>query len=124
MAKVLGIGGIFFKAQDKAALAAWYARVLGIQMEEWGGAMLSPDGMAAHKGACTVFSPFAADTKYFAPSTKDFMINFAVDDLEGMLARAAEHGVQPISRNDDFNGRFAHVVDPEGNKIELWEPKE
>jgi predicted enzyme related to lactoylglutathione lyase len=124
MAKVLGIGGVFFKARDPAALAAWYKDVLGMAFEDWGGAILRPDAMAAHAGAATVFSPFKADTDYFAPSSKDFMINLAVDDLDGVLARCAEHGVAPLKPVlDDANGRFAHIMDPDGNKIELWQPK-
>jgi predicted enzyme related to lactoylglutathione lyase len=112
MARVIGIGGIFFKSRDKKALTEWYGRVL------------RPDAMANHPGAATVFSPFASDTTYFAPSTKDYMINFAVDDLEGMLGRAAQHGVIASWRDDNApNGKFAHIVDPEGNKVELWEPK-
>ena len=78
MAKVLGIGGIFFKAKDPAALINWYRDVIGLQIEDWGGVVLRPEAMAAHPGAATVFSPFKADTKYFEPSTKDFMINLAV----------------------------------------------
>ena len=123
MAQVLGIGGIFFKARDPAALSKWYADVLGIEMLDWGGAFLTPEAMAAHPGAGTVFSPFKADTTYFAPSTKEFMINFAVDDLDGVLARAAQHGVTATVMPDEPNGRFAHIVDPDGTKIELWEPK-
>jgi predicted enzyme related to lactoylglutathione lyase len=123
MAKVLGVGGIFFKARDPAALRQWYTDALGIEMHDWGGAVLLPDAMAAHPGAATVFSPFKADTTYFEPSTKDFMINLAVDDLDGMLARLKQHGVDAKVLPDEPNGRFAHLVDPEGTKIELWEPK-
>jgi predicted enzyme related to lactoylglutathione lyase len=80
--------------------------------------------MAAHPGAGTVVSFFKTDTDYFAPSSKDFMFNFAVDDLDGMLARAKTEGVEPVKLFDDEpNGRFAHIVDPEGTKIELWQPK-
>lgn len=123
MAKVLGIGGVFFKAKDPAALRQWYRDVLGIDVTEWG-AILTPDAMAAHPGAATIFSPFKADTDYFAPSTRDFMINFAVDDLDGVLARAREHGVEPVKTfPEEANGRFAHIIDPEGVKIELWQPK-
>ncbi len=123
MARVLGLGGLFFKAADPAATRAWYDRVLGIPAEEWG-AFFTPDAAAAHPGAGTVFSPFAADTDYFAPSDKEFMFNLMVDDLDGMLARAAEHGVEPVKVfPDEANGRFAHLMDPDGRKIELWEPK-
>ena len=123
MARVLGVGGIFFKARDPAAQRKWYADALGIEMQDWGGAVLMPDGMAGHPGAATVFSPFSADTTYFEPSTKEFMINLAVDDLDGILARLKAHGVETKVLPDEPNGRFAHVVDPEGTKIELWEPK-
>jgi predicted enzyme related to lactoylglutathione lyase len=71
-----------------------------------------------------VFSPFKADTGYLLPSSKDFMINLAVDDLDGVLERCAKHGVRPVKRfEDDANGRFAHVLDPDGTKIELWQPR-
>lgn len=123
MAKVLGIGGIFFKAKDPAALQAWYRDVLGLDMQDWGGAVLLPEAMAAHPGAASVFSPFKQDTTYFAPSTKEFMLNFAVDDLDGMLASCAKHGVDAKVMPDEPNGRFAHISDPEGTRIELWQPK-
>jgi len=122
MARVLGVGGVFFKAKDPTALADWYRDVLGLDMQGWGGAFFTPDGMAAHPGAGTVFSPFAADTDYFAPSTREFMINLAVDDLDGLLARCAKHGLEAEVSADDSNGRFAHILDPEGTKIELWQP--
>ncbi len=123
MASVLGVGGVFFKSNDPAGLTAWYRDVLGLKVEEWGGVVFTPDAMAAHPGAGTVFSPFAADTTYFDPSTKDFMINLAVDDLDGILASCAEHGVEATMFPDQPNGRFAHIVDPEGTKIELWQPR-
>ena len=98
MARVLGIGGVFFKARDKAALNAWYRDVLAIDLQDWGG-FFTPEAMAAQPGAGTVFSLFASDTDYFAPSTKDFMINFLVDDLDGVLARCRAHGVTPIKNS-------------------------
>jgi predicted enzyme related to lactoylglutathione lyase len=123
MAKILGLGGLFFKSADPAAMRAWYGDVLGMPFEEWGMAF-TPDAAAAHPGAATVFSPFGADTDYFAPSNKEFMFNLMVDDLDGILARCAEHGVKPIKiAPDEGMGRFAHIMDPEGRKIELWEPK-
>jgi predicted enzyme related to lactoylglutathione lyase len=122
MAKVLGLGGLFFKSADPAAMREWYTRVLGIAVEEWG-AFFTPDAAAAHPGAGTVFSPFKADTDYFAPSQKEFMFNLMVDDLDAMLGRCAEHGVEPVKTFDpEPNGKFAHIMDPEGRKIELWEP--
>jgi predicted enzyme related to lactoylglutathione lyase len=123
MSKVLGIGGLFIKSADPAATRDWYGRVLGIAMEEWG-AVFSPDAAAAHPGAATVFAPFKADSDYFAPSTHDYMINLMVDDLAGILERCAEHGVTPVGDMlAEGNGRFAHIMDPDGRKIELWEPK-
>ena len=123
MARVLGIGGVFFKAKDPGALAGWYREVLGLEVEDWGGVVFTPEAMAAHPGAGTVFSPFRADTTYFAPSTREFMVNLAVDDLDGILASCAMHGVVANVHPDEPNGRFAHILDPEGTKIELWQPR-
>jgi predicted enzyme related to lactoylglutathione lyase len=124
MAKVLGLGGLFFKTNDGEALREWYSRVLGLTFEDWGGVLFLPDVAAAHPGAGTVFNPFAASTDYFAPSTKEFMFNLMVDDLAAILARCREHGVTPVATFEDQpNGHFAHILDPEGRKIELWEPK-
>lgn len=124
MAKVLGIGGLFFKTADGEKLRAWYGRVLGLEFADWGGVVFTPDAAAAHPGAGTVFSPFKADTDHFAPSDKEFMFNLMVDDLDGALARAKAEGVEPVKvYPDEANGRFAHIMDPEGRKIELWEPK-
>ena len=122
MASVLGLGGVFFKAKDPVALIGWYRDVLGLEVEDWGGVVFKPAAMAAQPGAGTVFSPFASDTGYFAPSTKEFMLNLAVDDLDGILARCAEHGVEATIQPDESMGRFAHILDPEGTKIELWQP--
>ena len=122
MPKVLGLGGLFFKSQDPAATNEWYASVLGIEIGPWG-IIFTPEAAAAHPGAATVFSPFKADTDYFAPSDKEFMFNLMVDDLDAMLARCAEHGVVPVKTFDpEANGKFAHIMDPEGRKIELWQP--
>jgi predicted enzyme related to lactoylglutathione lyase len=123
MPKVLGLGGLFFKSADPAACREWYGKVLGLPFEEWG-MVFTPDAAAAHPGAVTVFSPFKAETDYFEPSDKEFMFNLMVDDLDGILARAAEHGVYPVKTfPDDYNGPFAHIIDPEGRKIELWQPR-
>lgn len=124
MAQVIGVGGIFFKANDPAATREWYGRVLGIPFEDWGGVVFLPETAAAHPGSGTVFSPFKAQTEYFAPSAERFMINLMVDDLAAMLERCAREGVQPVMQIlDEPNGRFAHIMDPDGRKIELWEPK-
>lgn len=124
MAKVMGLGGLFFKSADSAAFREWYSRVLDLSFEDWGGVVFTPAVAAAHPGAATVFSPFASESEYFAPSDKDYMFNLMVDDLDGILARCAEHGVEPVHITpDEGMGRFAHIIDPEGRKIELWEPK-
>jgi predicted enzyme related to lactoylglutathione lyase len=124
MAKVLGLGGLFFKSADPAATRAWYTRVLGIEFMDWGGTVFAPQDAAAQPGAGTVFSPFEAASDYFAPSSEPFMINLMVDDLAAMLARCADHGIEPIlTMFGEANGDFAHVMDPEGRKLELWQPK-
>ena len=119
---ITGIGGVFFKARDPKALAAWYRDVLGMPLERWGGAMLRYD--APQHPPVLTWNAFAATTNYFAPSTADFMINYAVDDMDAFLARLETKGVAILKRqDDDQNGRFAWILDPEGHKIELWEPK-
>jgi predicted enzyme related to lactoylglutathione lyase len=124
MARILGLGGLFFKSADADGVRDWYARVLGLEFHPWGGTVFTPDVAAAQPGAGTVFSPFGSDTDYFAPSDRDFMFNLMVDDLDAMLARCAEHGVDPVKTfPPEANGRFAHIMDPEGRKIELWEPR-
>lgn len=117
MQRVRGIGGIFFKAKDPAALSAWYRDRLGVPVEDWGGASFVADGGHA------IWNPFKADTTYFAPSTASFMLNFRVDDLAAMLAQLREAGaeVMPGVEESEF-GKFGWVMDPEGNKIELWQP--
>ena len=123
MARVLGLGGLFFKAADPAATRDWYARVLGIEFDSWGGTVFDPTDAAAHPGAGTVFCPFDADTGYFAPSQSDMMFNLMVDDLAAMLERCADEGVEPYGPVlDEANGRFAHIIDPDGRKVELWQP--
>ena len=121
MARVTGIGGIFFKCEDPKKLSEWYRRVLGLAVEDWGGALFRPDSEGPPH---LVWGPFPRDSGYFAPSARDCMINLAVDDLDGMIARLKEHGVEILGRDDsDPNGRFAWFLDPADTKIELWEPK-
>jgi catechol 2,3-dioxygenase-like lactoylglutathione lyase family enzyme len=122
--KIIGVGGIFFKCADPDATRDWYTRVLGLAFENWGGLVFDPALAAAHPGAGTVFSPFKADTDYFGPAEAQFMINLMVDDLDAILSHAAEHGVVPVeTMPDDYNGRFAHLIDPDGRKLELWQPR-
>lgn len=119
---VTGIGGVFVKSKDPKALAAWYRDVLGVPVEAWGGAALRYDA-PGHPPAAA-WSAFPQDTDYMAPSTREVMINFAVDDLDAMAARLKAKGVVILKRDDkDPSGRFAWILDPDGTKIELWEPR-
>jgi len=125
MAKVTGIGGIFFKSKsDPAQLAAWYQKHLGLSLEPWGGAILRwPDDHAEDKGL-TVWSVAKSDTKWFAPSEASFMINYRVDHLDELLVSLRSAGIEIIKGPDlEDNGKFAWILDPDGNKVELWEPK-
>ena len=121
MARITGVGGIFVKSPDPNALSAWYRDVLGIELSEWGGAMFRAD--APSHPQFVLWSPFAADTKYYDPSKREFMVNFAVDDIDAMLAAVEAKGVEVLGRQEESYGRFAWIMDPDGTKIELWEPK-
>ncbi|MGD0191828.1 MAG: VOC family protein [Rhizomicrobium sp.] len=121
MARITGFGGVFFKCADPKALAEWYRDILGIEIEDWGGALLKrdPDG-PPH----VVWAPFSSDTKYFQPSTRELMINFAVDDLDDFVGALTGKGVEVLGRDDNESmGKFAWFMDPAGTKIELWEPR-
>jgi len=119
---ITGLGGLFVRSKDPKALAAWYRDVLGLKIEPWGGAMLRYDA-PGHPPVLT-WSPFPEATPYMAPSTQAFMIDFAVDDLDAFLARLKAKGVPILKRDDsDPTGRFAWLLDPDGTKIELWQPK-
>jgi len=124
MKRVTGIGGIFFKARDPKALSAWYQTHLGLSLEAWGGSVFRWQGEHNPAGAgSTVWSPFAADSDCFAPGTSPFMINYRVADLHGLLAALRAEGVQVEDKVDESElGKFGWALDPEGNKIELWEP--
>jgi predicted enzyme related to lactoylglutathione lyase len=125
MAKITGIGGVFFKSKtDHKALAAWYQQHLGLTLEAWGGAVLRWPEDPAHAKGATAWHVAAHDSKWFAPSNASFMINYRVDDLMALLANLRAAGVEVIQGPDaDENGQFAWIVDPDGNKVELWEPK-
>jgi catechol 2,3-dioxygenase-like lactoylglutathione lyase family enzyme len=118
---ITGLGGIFFKSKDPKKLAAWYRDVLGLPVEGWGGAALHTD--APGHPPVVVWNAFPDSTDYMAPSTREFMVNFAVDDLDAFVAKLAAHGVTILKRDDsDANGKFAWILDPDGTKIELWQP--
>ena len=120
MAKALGVGGIFFKSQDPAALMAWYQRHLGFA--GGGYAVFPPSAMPA--GGATIFAAFKADSDKFAPSAREFMFNLVVDDLEGALKQVVEGGAKLVDEVvSDEIGSFGWFMDPDGNKVELWQPK-
>ncbi len=124
MAKVTGIGGVFLKCKgDSAALASWYQKHLGLPLETWGGAILRwPDDKADDNGL-TVWSLAASDSKWFSPSDSAFMINYRVDDLDELLAQLRAADVEIVSGPESHeNGKFAWIMDPDGNKVELWQP--
>jgi predicted enzyme related to lactoylglutathione lyase len=124
MAKVTGIGGVFFKVKgDRDALAAWYRDQLGISLESWGGAVLRWPDDHANDGGLTVWQVAASTSKWFAPSESPFMINYRVDDLVALLDRLRAAGTTIVGGPESHeNGKFAWVMDPDGNKVELWEP--
>jgi predicted enzyme related to lactoylglutathione lyase len=125
MAKVTGLGGVFFRSADPQALKEWYREQLGIESESWGFAFRWREREDPEQQGYTVWSPFSEGTEYFAPSTKQFMVNYRVDDLDALLPRLAAAGVEIVGDVQEAeNGKFAWVLDPEGNKLELWEPVE
>ena len=123
MKRVTGIGGIFFHAKDPAALRAWYQRHLGIPVLEWGGAAFTwTDAEGKPAGGTTIWSISPSTDSHFAPGAS-FMINYRVDDLAALLQALREEGCQVLDQTDDSEyGKFGWVIDPEGNKVELWQP--
>lgn len=124
MKRVTGIGGIFFKARDPESLRAWYRTHLGLALESWGGMAFrwaGPDNPGGE--GSTVWSLFKEDSNYFAPSTQPFMINYRVADLHALIKALREEGCQVDDKVEESEyGKFGWVMDPEGNRIELWEP--
>ncbi len=121
MAKVIGLGGIFFKSENPEALGEWYRKWLGVPVEHPYGASFKPEGLPA--GAFAAWCPFPAATKYFDPADRPYMFNLMVDDLDGALAQVEEGGGQRVGgiEEEDY-GRFGWFLDPDGNKVELWQP--
>jgi predicted enzyme related to lactoylglutathione lyase len=124
MAKVTGIGGVFFKSRNKGSdLAAWYQKNLGLDLENWGGAILKWPDDSAEDGGLTVWNTADNDTEWFSPSESSFMINYRVDNLDELLASLKQNSVEIVSGPESHeNGKFAWIMDPDGNKVELWEP--
>lgn len=117
---ITGVGGVFATSKDPKALIAWYRDVLGIAVEPWGGAMLRYD--APGHPPVLVWTAMRAGSDQIAPSPREFMLNFAVDDLDAMVARLEAKGVKILKRTSDATGKFAWILDPDGTKIELWQP--
>jgi predicted enzyme related to lactoylglutathione lyase len=124
MARVTGIGGVFLKCKgDSAALAAWYQQHLGLPLESWGGAVLRWPEDKAEDGGLTVWTLAGKDSEWFSPSTSAFMINYRVDDLDELLAQLRAADVAVVGGPEAHeNGKFAWIMDPDGNKVELWQP--
>lgn len=121
MKRVTGIGGVFFKCKDPEMMREWYKKHLGLNTDQYGTVFQSETG----KNSFTTWSPFAEDTTYFEPSQQPYMINFTVDNLQKLLPELKSEGVEIVGDIQEFDyGKFAHIMDPEGNKIELWEPHE
>lgn len=124
MAKIIGLGGIFFKAKAPLELASWYKQYLGLDTLEWGGAIFPWQNLPTlNPDAFNLWAPFEEKTDYFSPSTQNFMVNFVVDNLEELVKnlKAQNQAISEIQIQEQ--GKFAWIVDPEGNKVELWEPK-
>ncbi|MEZ4386100.1 MAG: VOC family protein [Candidatus Krumholzibacteriia bacterium] len=124
MKRVTGIGGIFFQANDAAALQAWYKRHLGIDVQAWGGAAFRwTDAAGEPIGGSTIWSIGPVGSDYYAPSRATFMINYRVDDLHALVAVLKQEGCDVLDKIEESEfGTFAWVMDPEGNKVELWQP--
>lgn len=121
MRRVTGMGGVFFKAKDPKALADWYRVHLGLHVEAWGGVAFRWADDSTN--GTTAWNLFKEDTTYFAPSTASFMINYRVEDLHALLAALRAEGCNVEDKVDESEfGKFGWVIDPEGNKIELWQP--
>jgi catechol 2,3-dioxygenase-like lactoylglutathione lyase family enzyme len=124
MKRVTGLGGIFFKSKDPDKLRAWYQKHLGLEPDAYGSVVFDcRDGEVSEKAAQTVWSLFPSDTKYFDPSNASFMINYRVENLDELLKLLRSEGVEVDERTEEYDyGRFGWIMDPEGNRIELWEP--
>jgi len=122
MKRVTGIGGIFFKCENPQSMKKWYDTHLGFNTDDYGTSFEWRHTDNPDKKAFSVWSPFDAKTKYFEPSQKEFMVNYRVENLEWLLEELKKEGVQVLDEIETVEyGKFAHIIDPEGNKIQLWE---
>ena len=125
MRKVTGIGGIFFKCKDPGKMKDWYKAYLGLNTNQIGAVFEWYQGADSTKKGFTQWSPFKETTKYFEPSTKDFMINYRVENLETLVEELKKNGVTIVDTVESAaSGKFVHILDPEGSKVELWEPND
>lgn len=123
--RILGVGGVFVKTQNAKGLRTWYNEQLGIQTNDYGALFEFRNANKPDQKDYLQWGTFPDNTDYFAPSEKEFMLNFRVDDLHAYLEKLAAQGITPIGEIQEYDyGKFAHIVDPEGTKIELWEPVE
>jgi predicted enzyme related to lactoylglutathione lyase len=123
MKRVTGIGGVFFKCKDPKATTEWYQKHLGLDTNPYGATFEWYESAESTKKAQTQWTPFAENTKYFEPSTKDFMINYRVENLELLIIELKKEGVTIVDKMETFDyGKFIHIIDSEGNKVQLWEP--
>lgn len=123
--KVTGIGGIFFKCNNPAKMREWYQLHLGLNTNQYGAVFEWKQATDSTKKGFTQWSPFNNTTKYFEPSTKDFMINYRVADIEALVAELKKEGVTVVDKIETYDyGKFVHILDVEGNKIELWQPND
>lgn len=121
--KVTGIGGIFFFTENQKETREWYAKNLGFNVNEWGSTFESRDFNTPEKVNSVQWSPFKKGDDYFSPSKKEFMINYTVQNIEGLVSQLKENGVTVLDEIAAYDyGKFVHIMDAEGNKIELWEP--
>jgi predicted enzyme related to lactoylglutathione lyase len=122
--RVTGIGGVFFKSKNPKLTKEWYSKHLGIESDKYGSKFLwNSTNTEAEQMGTTVWSPMESDTKYYAPSEREFMINYRVENLVALLAELKTEGVEQIGEMESFEyGKFAWIMDPDGTKIELWEP--
>lgn len=123
--KVTGIGGIFFRSKDPGKARAWYGENLGLEINDYGSTFASRDAVRPDQINYLQWSPFEERTSYFHPSEKEFMINYLVRNIEGLVEKLRANGANVLDEIETFEyGKFVHILDPEGNKIELWEPVE
>ena len=125
MKKVTGIGGVFFKCKDPKKVTEWYQKHLGLNTNPYGATFEWYEGADSTKKGQTQWTPFPETTKYFEPSTKDFMINYRVENLEALVDELKKNGVTILDKIETYDyGKFVHILDAEGNKVQLWEPKD